>query len=251
MNIQFYFKNIEPTDAIKNYVSEKLKKIEDRLHHTQNVNVRFFVEREKQFCDISIQADATVFHVHKSDTDLYAAIDSVLDILHIQIDKHHKKIESRAVHEGISPEGFPYMENEPVDEEIPIAFYPAPSKPMTNLEAIAQLQMEKFKFFMFHELDAKRYSLVYVRPDGLFCIITPTSEFGQYKEHVVKMEDKELCDVSISLFPMSKLILAEASERLQDNNMEYMVFLNEDTRRMNVLFRNKNGELALKQPKEE
>lgn len=246
MNINFYFKNIEPTEAIKNYVSEKLQKVEERLHHVQAVNVRFLVEREKQICEVSIQAEATMFHVKKINTDLYAAIDNVVDTLNIQIDKHHKKMDSKNPH--VSAEGFPYFEQEPIDEENPISFYNAAAKPMTNLEAITQLQMEKYKFFMFHLLDSKRYSLVYLRPDGLYSIVTPTAEFGQYKDHVVKLKDNELHDLSVSLFPMSILTLAEAVSQLEDNQMEYIVFVNEDTRRMNVLFHEKNGTLALKQP---
>lgn len=250
MNIQFYFKNIEPTDAIKSYVSEKIKKIGDRLHHVQRVNVRFFVEREHQSCEISIQADATVFHVGKSNTDLYAAIDAVLDTLHIQVDKHHKKLESKAGHEEIVPKGYTYTSDQPIDKEMPIASFLAPAKPMTQIEAISQLQNGKFKFFMFNEFGIEKYSLVYIRPDGFYSILVADNNLNQYKEHVVKVKHEQLEITSISLFPISKLTLSEAAEQLEENYMEYIFFINEDSNQINVLFRRRTGGLALKQPEE-
>lgn len=250
MNIQFYFKNIEPTDAIKSYVSEKIKKIGNRLHHVQRVNVRFFVEREKQTCEISIQADATVFHVGKSNTDLYAAIDAALDTLHIQVNKHHKKLESKTAHEEVVPKGYTFTSDQPIDKELPIASYLAPSKPMTQLEAISQLQNGKFKFFMFHEFGVDKYSLVYIRPDGFYSILSADNKLDQYKEHVVKVKNEKIEITSISLFPISKLTLSQASEQLEENYMEYIFFINEHSNQINVLFRKRIGGLALKQPEE-
>ncbi|MDH4262065.1 MAG: ribosome-associated translation inhibitor RaiA [Spirochaetia bacterium] len=244
MNIAFYFKNLEPTDAIKEYCKEKVGKIKDRLHHIEAVDVRFKLLRQNQVCEITVHADATVFHVQKQDKDLYASIDAAVDILNIQIDKYHKKIGEKST----AFEAMPTRENELSKEDHTIQVYQAPVKPMTDLEAILQLQSEKFKFHMYHHIEEKRYSMVFARPDGNYSLISPTKELGQYEEKIVKMKENSLKDISYSLYPLSILSVSEAIEQRNENNLEYLAFVNEESRRLNVLFISKNGELALKKP---
>jgi len=244
MNIAFYFKNLEPTDAIKEYCKEKIGKIKDRLHHVEAVDVRFKLLRQNQVCEITVHGDATVFHVQKEDKDLYASIDAAVDILNIQIDRYHKKIDEKSS----ALEVMPTRDSGISKEEFTIHVYVAPAKPMTDMEAILQLQNEKFKFHMFHHIDEKRYSLVFARPDGNYSLISPTKELGQYEEKVVKMKEDALKDISFSLYPLSILSVSEAIEQRDENDLEYLAFVNEESRRLNVLFISKNGDLAIKKP---
>jgi putative sigma-54 modulation protein len=244
MNIAFYFKNLEPTDAIKEYCKEKIGKIKDRLHHIEAVDVRFKLLRQNQVCEITVHGDATVFHVQKQDKDLYASIDAAVDILNIQMDRYHKKIGEKST----AFEIMPTRENALSKEDHTIHVYQAPVKPMTDLEAILQLQNEKFKFHMYHHIEEKRYSMVFARPDGNYSLISPTKELGQYEEKIVKMKDNSLKDVAYSLYPLSILSVSEAIEQRNESNLEYLAFVNEESRRLNILFISKNGELALKKP---
>jgi len=244
MNVAFYFKNLEPTDAIKEYCKEKISKIQDRLHHIEAVDVRFKLLRQNQVCEVTVHADATVFHVQKQDKDLYAAIDATVDILNIQIDKYHKKIGEKST----AMEIMPTRENPLEKEDHTIHVYEAAVKPMTDLEAILQLQSEKFKFHMYHHAEEKRYSMVFARPDGNYSLISPTKELGQYEEKIVKVKDNTLKDIAFSLYPLSILSVSEAIEQRNESNLEYLAFVNEESRRLNILFISKNGELALKKP---
>ncbi|MDH4200870.1 MAG: ribosome-associated translation inhibitor RaiA [Spirochaetia bacterium] len=244
MNIAFYFKNLEPTDAIKEYCREKIGKIKDRLHHIEAVDVRFKLLRQNQVCEITVHGDATVFHVQKQDKDLYASIDAAVDILNIQIDKYHKKIDQK----GSALDAIPVREHGATQEEFMIHVYEAPAKPMTDIEAILQLQQEKFKFHMFHHIDEKKYSMVFARPDGNYSFIYPTKELGQYEEKIVKLRENSLKDISLSLYPVSILSVSEAIEQLGENHLEYLAFVNEESHRLNILFISKSGDLAIKKP---
>lgn len=247
MEISYYFKNLEPTGAIKDYCSEKIGKIRDRLHHIEAVDVRFNLIRQNQVCEITVHADSTVFHVTKSDKDLYASIDMATETLNSQVDKYHKKIDTRASKRDLS-EFMPSFDATFPKEEVTIQVYEAPVKPMTDVESILQLQNEKFRFHMFHHIEEKRYSLVFTRPDGNYSLISPTSKMGEYNEKVISYRGGEMKEVSQSLYPLSILTISEAVEEIRENNLEYFAFVNEDTRRMNVLFYPKSGELALKRP---
>lgn len=244
MNISFYFKNLDSTEAIKAYATEKLEKIKDRLHHIEAVDVRFKLLRQNQVCEITVHADATVFHLQKANKDLYASIDEAVDTLNIQIDKYHKKIDEKSATLDV----LPVREPQKAADEFTIHIYDAPIKPMTDVEAILQLRSEKYKFHMFHHIDEKRYSMVFARVDGNYSIVSPTKELGQYEEKVVKFGNDELKDVSFSLYPVSIMPVSEALEKLSENHLEYLAFVNEESRRLNILFISKSGELALKRP---
>jgi len=245
MNIAFYFKNLEPTEALKEYTDEKLSKFQNRFHHIESIRVSFFIEKQNQFCELNILADSHVFHIEKNNKDLYAAIDEVIDTLNVQIDKYHKKLDSRS----LPLEAMPQVNvPEEDDKELIINVYTALPKPMTEQEAILQIQAQRFRFLIFHRSNEQKYSFAFVRPDGNYSIISPTSEIGQYEEHIVKLEDTNIKELSVSLYPMSKFSIPEAIETLKENNLEFFNYVNEESNRMNVLFYTKHGDLALKKP---
>lgn len=248
MNISYYFKNLEPTEAIKEYTEEKVQKIYGRLSHIEGIDVRFALERQNQIFEITVRGDAAVFHLKKESKDLYAAIDNAIDALGLKIEKHHNKFESRHGNSDEQYNMIPLSEAEETGEELMISIYDAPAKPMDDFEAVLQLRAQRFRFLMYHRMNEKKYSLVFSRPDGNFSVILPRKESGAYEEHIVKINKNELEPVSVMLYPMAIVSIGEALERMNENNLEYYAFVNEDTRRMNVLFHGRNGEIALKRP---
>ena len=101
---------------------------------------------------------------------------------------------------------------------------------------------------MFHHNNEQRYSVVMARPDGNYSVVSPLPDDGQYQETVVKLEAGETKPLTESLYPMANLTIAEAIERLEENNLDYLVFVNDETLRMNLLFHGKHGELIIKKP---
>ena len=142
MEIAYYFKNLPPTDAIKAYATKKIDKLKERLHHIEGIDVRFSLERQNQFFEITVHGDSTVFHLKKSDKDLYAAIDNALDVLNNQIDKYRKKFEEKV---AVAREAFlPTADERTLNEEIEIDVRDAEIKPMDDIEAVMQLRSKKF-----------------------------------------------------------------------------------------------------------
>ncbi len=245
MKVAYYFKNIEPTEAIKDYIDEKMAKLDSRFHHVEGADARLGVIRQNQFFEITIHADSTVFHIKKTNKDMYAAIDSCVDALQKQVDRHHKK------NERVTAEPHPMspaldLPDEAVEATIHV--HDAPAKPMSDTEAILQLQAQKFRFLMFHHSNEKRYSFLFIRPDGNYSVISPTSELGQYEERVVTLVESELKTIAVSLYPMSTMTHGDAVDKLRESMTDFLVFVNEATRRMNLIFLGKHGELVIQRP---
>jgi len=247
MSTSFYFKNIEATGAIKQYTEGKLEKVNERFHHVEGIDVRFQVERETQYCEITIHADATIFHMKKGEKDLYAAIDVTIDRLNYLIAKYRKKLDEKNHHKDITDvmQAYEVLEN---DDEISITVFDAPIKPMSDLEAIMQITVNRFRFMMYHHTNEERYSLVFRRPDGNYSVVAPTEETGQYQETVYKYINSKIEKISNSIYPMAKITVPEAIENIKENHQDFLGYVNDETNRMNVLFITKSGDFAIKRP---
>lgn len=246
MEIAYYFKNLPPTDAIKAYATKKIDKLKERLHHIEGIDVRFSLERQNQFFEITVHGDATVFHLKKSDKDLYAAIDNALDVLNNQIDKYRKKFEEKT--SEVKEKFLPTSDERAVEDETEIEVRDAEIKPMDDLEAVLQLRSKKFRFLMYHHADEKNYGLATARNDGNYSIVMPSAGGGGFVEMVARFNSGKLEKLSESIYPVSKFTVAEALDVLNEANLEYLAFVNEDTGRLNVIFHAQGGGIMIKRP---
>lgn len=244
MEIAYYFKNLPPTEAIKAYATKKIDKLKERLHHIEGIDVRFSLERQNQFFEITVHGDSTVFHLKKSDKDLYAAIDNALDVLNNQIDKYRKKFEDKTAH--VRETFLPKSDERAVEDETEIEVRDAEIKPMDDLEAVLQLRSKKFRFLMYHHADEKRYGLVTARNDGNYSIVMPAA--GGFVETVSRLQNNTLEKLAEAIYPVSKFTVAEALDMQNEANLEYLAFVNEDTGRLNVIFHAQGGGIMIKRP---
>ncbi len=244
MEISYYFKNLPPTDAIKAYTAKKIEKLKERLHHIEGIDVRFSLERQNQFFEITVHGDATVFHLKKSDKDLYAAIDNTLDVLNNQIDKYRKKFEEKTAQ--VRDIFLPQTADRAREEETEIEVRDAEIKPMDDLEAVLQLRSKQFRFLMYHHVNEQRYGLVTARNDGNYSIVMPGG--GGFVETVVRLGDNKLEKLAESVYPVSKFTVAEALDMLSEASLDYLAFVNEDTGRLNVMFHAQGGGIMIKRP---
>ncbi|HRP69214.1 MAG TPA: ribosome-associated translation inhibitor RaiA [Turneriella sp.] len=245
MDIAYYFKNLPPSDAIKSYAGKKLDKLKERLHHIEGIDVRFSLERQNQQFEITVRGDATVFHLKKSDKDLYAAIDNAVDVLNNQIDKYRKKFEEKVV--VVKEMLIPPSEEAQGDEELEIEMRDAEMKPMDELEAILQLRSHKYRFVMFHQADPKKYGLVTERNDGNYSLVMRSDE-GGFIEKIVKFSDGKIEKRAESVFPVSKFTIAEALDVMRESQRDYLAFLNEETDRLNIIYKRQGGGYLIKRP---
>jgi len=244
MEVSYYFKNLPPTDAIKAYTNKKIEKLKERLHHIEGIDVRFSLERQNQFFEITVHGDATVFHLKKSDKDLYAAIDNTLDVLNNQIDKYRKKFEEKTVQ--VKEMFIPQIAGRAQEDETEIEVRDAEIKPMDDLEAVLQLRSKQFRFLMYHHVNEQRYGLVTARNDGNYSIVMPGG--GGFVETVVRFSDNKLEKLAESVYPVSKFTVAEALDVLAEASLEFLAFVNEETGHLNVMFHSQGGGIMIKRP---
>ncbi len=172
MKLQIHGDKLVVTKAIKEYIDEKMVRIDKYFDNADNlkavINVR--VKNNLQTIEVTIPTDNFMLRAEVSHTDLYASIDLVMDILERQITKHKSKISDRYKHAVLFN---PELEDEEFEEEKLdiIKRKELNIKPMDEEEAMLQMQLVNHDFFVFKNVDEECVSVLYKRKDDKFGII--------------------------------------------------------------------------------
>jgi putative sigma-54 modulation protein len=85
MRIAFTFRNIDSSDAIKGYATEKITKLQKYLRAPLDAEITVSLERHLHRVDVNVAADGHRFAGHEESEDMYASIDLVMDKIDRQV----------------------------------------------------------------------------------------------------------------------------------------------------------------------
>ena len=176
MKISVRGDKIKVTEAMNNYVVEKLKKIDKYLDNPEEVNASVVVRVEKQGQKVEITIPLKNFMLRAEETqeDIYAAVDTIIDKIERQIRKNKTKLESQAK-KSREVKAFVFDEIKEVEEEVEetkiVKRKKVDVKPMSEEEAVLQMELLGHDFYLFKDADTMKPALVYKRKDNQYGII--------------------------------------------------------------------------------
>ena len=94
MNIQLSGQHIEITDAIRSSVEEKIKLLERHFSGMVDFHVNLKVEKTKHIAEATVHVRGHTLFATTDRSDMYAAIDDLMNKLNHQIIKHKEKLRS-------------------------------------------------------------------------------------------------------------------------------------------------------------
>lgn len=167
-------KNLEVTDSIKSYIEEKIGKLDKYFEKpgelTANVIVR--VKGKDQIVEVTIPAKEIILRGEESNEDLYASIDLVSDKLERQIKKNKAKMNNMKGKKMVAEFNFDVVDALEDEKERLIAKRKdLEMKPMSEEEAILQMELLGHDFFIFKNDNIDQISVVYKRKEGNYGII--------------------------------------------------------------------------------
>lgn len=198
MKIDIYGKNVNISERTQDYAEKKLSKLERYLPNIQEAMLELRTEKhkgkEQPVAQLTVRNTRGVVlrAEDKKQVDIFAAIDVVVDKMYQQISRYkgkskHKKsrgswIETQAAWEEM--ESLPDLSEEPmpVDEiddydneerDLVIRRKSVALTPMSELEAIDQMELLGHDFFLFYNGEEDTLNVLYRREDGNFGILTP------------------------------------------------------------------------------
>ncbi|MGL4662950.1 MAG: ribosome hibernation-promoting factor, HPF/YfiA family [Culicoidibacterales bacterium] len=166
---------IEVTQAQKQFIEEKLAKLEKYFTNKEEVIVNVLIKQYdfQSRVEVAIHAEKYVLRADERQNDIYAAVDVVLDKLERQIRKHKTKLNKKIKERVPMADAF-FVESETPDEIKKVDIIKEKKielRPMDVEEAILQLQLIDHDFYFFLEADTNKPMVVYKRKEGQFGII--------------------------------------------------------------------------------
>ncbi|MEH6463447.1 MAG: ribosome hibernation promoting factor [Shewanella psychromarinicola] len=91
MDINLTGRHVEITESLREYVNGKFSKLERHFDQIHNVHVVLHVEKLQQKAEAKIHVNGAEIFAMSENTDMYAAIDALIDKLDRQVIKHKEK----------------------------------------------------------------------------------------------------------------------------------------------------------------
>ncbi len=175
MQTSVTFKNIDPSDHLKTYVSDKLNRFDKYLYNPAEANVVLSVEKFRHIAEINIIGDRLNIYAKEETEDMYSAIDMALDKIEKQIKKNKQKVREHRTGKGRSMADMDAMTAPAYDDgEKEVIVKNIDYKPMDTDEAIMQMELVGNNFLVFTDAHSGRVNVLYRRNDGNFGLIQPS-----------------------------------------------------------------------------
>jgi putative sigma-54 modulation protein len=91
MQIAVTFRHREPDEGVKDYVKEKVEKLEKYIGNPREIHVVLSTEKFRQIAEITIISDGVTLNSEGRDSDLYAAIDQMAEKMERQVRERREK----------------------------------------------------------------------------------------------------------------------------------------------------------------
>ena len=159
------------TDAINAYVVDKLKKLEKYIENNDSVRatVVLKVKNHDQKVEVTIPLKKFILRAEESREDVYAAIDVVVDKIERQIRKNKTKLQSKKIRES-RDFNTEFIDDEENDTKV-VKRKKIEVKPMSEEEAIIQMELLGHSFYLFKDSSTLKPTLVYKREDSNYGVI--------------------------------------------------------------------------------
>jgi len=183
MQVSITGRHVELTEPLKAYVHDKLQHLKHSFDHVVDVHVVLDVEKNRQKCEVNIQASGMNIHGSQETDDMYASIDGAVDKLNRQLKRYRAKLQKHTTDHSqrkgreikVSHRVLAYAGDH---EELPHDHEPEvvhereiQAKPMSVDEAMMQLELSGGHEMVFTNQETERLNVLYRRADGsISCI---------------------------------------------------------------------------------
>lgn len=174
------FRHMEPSDALKTYAEDKLARVAKYIDEPITVQVYLTVEKIRHLAEVTINAKGITIKASEETSDMYAALDLVVDKIERQLKRYKERIKG---HKPSETPGTPVRKSVVEAESIETSAAPVivksktfSIKPMSVEEAIMQMDLMHKEFFVYTDSATEMINVVYLRKDGNYGLIQPEKE---------------------------------------------------------------------------
>ena len=167
-------RKVEVTPAIKDYITNKISRLDKYFNDPNELTATVLIKVKEvdQIVEVTIPAKRLILRAEDKNKDLYAAIDLVVDKLERQIRKNKTRLSKKKNKESSADFNLKYevAANE-IDEKKVVRHKEIEMKPMSEEEAIMQLELLGHEFFVYQDIKRECVCILYTRKDGDYGLI--------------------------------------------------------------------------------
>ena len=187
MEMQILVRNMRLSDRSEDYIQKKIARLERHLRERVDAKLELSrtaarSETDRFVAQMTISTSGATLRGQESGLTLFAAVDAVADVMDKQIRRYkgrayrtsqaRRSARSRAIQEDVGA----LLEDVSVDDEEQeemleelgkvVRVKSFSMKPMMVEDAIMEMELLDHDFFLFHNAENGRHSVVYRRTDG-------------------------------------------------------------------------------------
>jgi putative sigma-54 modulation protein len=186
MQITVAGRHMDVTDAVRSYAEEKIGKVA-KIHDRDDMQIEVVLHVEKNpanknrdVAEVTARSKGIVVRAEEAAPDMYAALDLVSEKLERQMRKYKTKLLDRRNNKtslktaaGVAQIDSAEYEDETEESRI-VRTKTVDAKPMTEDEAMMQLDLLGHDFFVYRDASSSEINVLYRRHDGDFGLIRPS-----------------------------------------------------------------------------
>ena len=92
MQVDITGHHIDITDSLRDYVNQKMERVERHFDIVNNSHVILSVEKQRQKAEATLMIKGSKIFAEAVEEDMYSAIDNLIDKLDRQVKKHKEKM---------------------------------------------------------------------------------------------------------------------------------------------------------------
>ncbi|MBN1613708.1 MAG: ribosome-associated translation inhibitor RaiA [Deltaproteobacteria bacterium] len=174
MKISVTFRNTEGDDWHKEYVDDRLKRLNKYIDAPVDARVVLSVEKFRNVAEVNLMANGLSVNAKEEEKDMYLAIDSAVEKIERQLKKHKEKSrghKNSAARGDVAAVSLPPEEETEDPASIIVETRKMVLKPMSLDDALMEMETSKNRFLLFLDSATEYVSVIYRRDDGKYGLI--------------------------------------------------------------------------------
>ena len=172
MKFNIHGKKLDVTESIKSYIEEKIGRLDKYFENPNDITATVLIKLrgKDQVVEATINANKFVLRGEEAHKDLYASIDKVSDKIERQIRKNKTRM-NKKINKDLTMDFVLDFEEKEENDNIIVRRKVIENKPMSEEEAILQMELLGHEFFAFKNMETKDVNILYKRKDGDYGIL--------------------------------------------------------------------------------
>jgi putative sigma-54 modulation protein len=179
MKISVTFRNTEGDNWHKEYIDQKLKKLEKYLDTPMEVRVVLSVEKFRNVAEVNLVTNGQTMNAKEEAKEMNLAIDNAVEKIERQLKKRKERTRGHKTNaarlEGGAPREVYADDTDEAQEARIVEMKKVVLKPMSLEDAIMEIDASRNRFVVYRDSSTERVNIIYVRDDGQYALIETSS----------------------------------------------------------------------------